>query len=103
VGDSSSAAFGELDDYYLFSLKPRAPKEELISMWGETIESEKDVWNVFTCYLTGEPNKKGVKVSRILLLNNYKKTFENLEDYLYGFFFKLFRKKIIHYSGRKIS
>ena len=31
-------------------------------MWGETIESEEDVWDVFTRYLTGEPNKSGVKV-----------------------------------------
>jgi hypothetical protein len=32
-------------------------------MWGETIESEEDVWDVFTRYLTGEPNKNGVKVN----------------------------------------
>jgi methylenetetrahydrofolate reductase (NADPH) len=65
--DSSSAAFGELDDYYLFYLKPRAHKAELLSMWGDTIESEQDVWDVFTCYLTGELNKKGVKVREILI------------------------------------
>jgi hypothetical protein len=31
-------------------------------MWGESIECEQDVWDVFTSYLTGEPNRNGVKV-----------------------------------------
>ena len=31
-------------------------------MWGESIECEQDVWDVFTAYLTGEPNRNGVKV-----------------------------------------
>lgn len=31
-------------------------------MWGHELNDEKDVWNVFYCYLTGKPNKKGIKV-----------------------------------------
>ncbi len=34
----------------------------MLQMWGETIDCEEDVWDVFTRYLTGEPNKNGVKV-----------------------------------------
>jgi hypothetical protein len=33
-------------------------------MWGKELKDEKDVWNVFYSYLTGEVNKDGVKVSR---------------------------------------
>jgi len=40
-------------------------------MWGETIESEEDVWDVFTRYLTGEPNKNGVKVNIELLFKYF--------------------------------
>lgn len=61
-GNSSSAAFGELNDYYLFYLKSRAPKEELMKMWGHDLTCEQDVWDVFTNYITGEANKNGVKV-----------------------------------------
>ena len=61
-GNSSSASFGELEDYYLFYLKCRAPKEDLLKMWGPELQSEKDVWQVFTQFLTGEPNNSGTKV-----------------------------------------
>lgn len=64
-GNSASASFGELDDYYLFYLKPRAPKETLMKMWGTELTCEKDVWDIFTSYLSGTPNKDGVKVTRI--------------------------------------
>lgn len=61
-GNSSSASFGELKDYYLFYLKSRAPKEELLKMWGDELKCEQDVFDVFERYLTGEPNANGVKV-----------------------------------------
>jgi methylenetetrahydrofolate reductase (NADPH) len=62
-GDASSAAFGDLTGYYhLFYLRSKAPKEELLQMWGQELASEQDVWDVFSCYLTGEPNKWGYKV-----------------------------------------
>lgn len=32
-------------------------------MWGEELTCEESVFEVFTCYITGEPNKNGYKVS----------------------------------------
>ena len=61
-GNSSSAAFGELSDYYLFYLKSRTPKEELQKMWGQELKCEQDVFDVFYHYITGEPKANGVKV-----------------------------------------
>ncbi|XP_074704234.1 methylenetetrahydrofolate reductase (NADPH) isoform X2 [Strix aluco] len=60
-GNSSSPAFGELKDYYLFYLKSKSPREELLKMWGEELTGEESVFEVFTCYITGEPNKNGHK------------------------------------------
>lgn len=37
-------------------------RADWLQMWGESIECEQDVWDVFTRYLTGEPNKNGVQV-----------------------------------------
>jgi len=61
-GNSASPAFGDLKDYYLFYLTSKSPKADLLKMWGEELKSEQDVWDVFTNYLTGENNKKGIKV-----------------------------------------
>ena len=63
-GNSSSPAFGELKDYYLFYLRSRWKAERLRVMWGEELTKEEDVSHVFECYLTGEKNKNGVKVSK---------------------------------------
>ncbi|KAH1175824.1 hypothetical protein KIL84_022349 [Mauremys mutica] len=62
-GNSSSPAFGELKDYYLFYLKSKSPREELLKMWGEELMSEESVFEVFTCYISGEPNREGHKVT----------------------------------------
>nr|XP_056721062.1 methylenetetrahydrofolate reductase (NADPH) [Euleptes europaea] len=62
-GNSSSPAFGELKDYYLFYLKSKSPREELLKMWGEELTSEQSVFEVFGCYISGEPNKNGHKVT----------------------------------------
>ncbi|XP_031469502.1 methylenetetrahydrofolate reductase isoform X1 [Phasianus colchicus] len=62
-GNSSSPAFGELKDYYLFYLKSKSPREELLKMWGEELTGEESVFEVFTCYITGEPNKNGHRVT----------------------------------------
>lgn len=62
-GNSSSPAFGELKDYYLFYLKSKSPREELLKMWGEELTSEESVFEVFAHYLSGEPNQQGYKVS----------------------------------------
>ncbi|XP_043931178.1 methylenetetrahydrofolate reductase [Protopterus annectens] len=62
-GNSSSPAFGELKDYYLFYLKSKRVKEELLKMWGEELTSEKSVFDVFTSYISGQPGPNGHKVS----------------------------------------
>ncbi|KAG8505582.1 Methylenetetrahydrofolate reductase, partial [Galemys pyrenaicus] len=62
-GNSSSPAFGELKDYYLFYLKSKCPREELLKMWGEELTSEESVFEVFAHYLSGEPNPSGYKVT----------------------------------------
>ncbi|KZS15104.1 Methylenetetrahydrofolate reductase [Daphnia magna] len=64
-GKSDSPAFGELKDYYLFYLKSKSSKNDLLRMWGEELCSEQDVWDVFHCYLSGQPNKCGVKITKI--------------------------------------
>ncbi|KAK2495497.1 hypothetical protein MC885_020270 [Smutsia gigantea] len=60
-GNSSSPAFGELKDYYLFYLKSKSPREELLKMWGEELTSEESVFDVFAHYLSGEPNRNGCR------------------------------------------
>ncbi|XP_060040240.1 methylenetetrahydrofolate reductase (NADPH) isoform X3 [Erinaceus europaeus] len=62
-GNSSSPAFGELRDYYLFYLKSKSPREELLKMWGEELASETSVFEVFAHYLSGEPNQQGHRVT----------------------------------------
>ncbi|XP_074236160.1 methylenetetrahydrofolate reductase (NADPH) isoform X4 [Saimiri boliviensis] len=62
-GNSSSPAFGELKNYYLFYLKSKSPREELLKMWGEELASEESVFEVFVHYLSGEPNRNGHKVT----------------------------------------
>lgn len=62
-GNSSSPAFGELKDYYLFYLKSKSPRDQLLKMWGEELSSEESVFEVFTCYITGNPNRNGDRVS----------------------------------------
>lgn len=64
-GNSSAAAFGDISDYYLFYLKHKSPKEEMLKMWGSELTSKQDVWNVFYSYITGEPNTAGTKVKYI--------------------------------------
>ncbi len=62
-GNSSSPAFGELKDYYLFYLRSRFKPERLRSMWGEELTCEEDVFHVFQCYISNKKNINGVKVS----------------------------------------
>uniref|UniRef100_A0A8P4K9G4 MTHFR SAM-binding regulatory domain-containing protein n=1 Tax=Dicentrarchus labrax TaxID=13489 RepID=A0A8P4K9G4_DICLA len=61
-GNSSSPAFGELNDYYLFYLKSKSSKDALLQMWGEELINEESVYEVFTCYITAQPNSRGHKV-----------------------------------------
>ncbi|KAG8434770.1 hypothetical protein GDO86_012933 [Hymenochirus boettgeri] len=62
-GNSSSPAFGELKEYYLFYLKSKSPREDLLKMWGEELNSEESVFEVFTNYISGEPNSNNNKVT----------------------------------------
>ncbi|CAG5127360.1 unnamed protein product, partial [Candidula unifasciata] len=64
-GDSRAASFNDIKTYHLFYLTTKLSKQEMLSMWGEELNHERDVWSVFYCYLTGELNSKGVKVTRI--------------------------------------
>lgn len=64
-GNSSSPAFGELNDYYLFYLKSKSSKEALLQMWGEELLGEESVFEVFTCYITAQSNRCGQKVENI--------------------------------------
>ncbi len=65
-GNSASPAFGELKDYHLFYLAYKHPREQLLKMWGEKLSCEEDVWDVFTRYVTGEPDANGVRVTRTI-------------------------------------
>lgn len=60
---SSPPAFGELQDDFPTYLKSKSPKEELLKMWGEELTSEESVFEVFTHYLSGEPNRSGCTVT----------------------------------------
>ena len=62
-GDSSAASFGSITDYYLFHLKSKASKEELLRMWGEKLDCVQEVWDVFHSYISRQPSKHGVRVS----------------------------------------
>ncbi|CAN0349801.1 unnamed protein product [Lampetra planeri] len=61
-GNSSSPAFGDLTDYYLFYLKSRYSRAQLLDMWGHEVTSAEHVRDVFTCYITGEPSRSGKQV-----------------------------------------
>jgi len=70
-GDSSSPSFGALKDYHIFYLKSKWSKKALLPMWGDKIEKESDVWDIFTRYLTGEKNSQG-EVVKCLPWNDYE-------------------------------
>ena len=61
-GNSSAPSFNDLKSYHLFYLQPKLPKQLLLDMWGPSLCDERDVWHVFTSYLTSQLNRNGVKV-----------------------------------------
>ena len=63
-GDSAAASFGDLSDYHLFFLRNTTKISTLQKMWGETLDKVEDIFEVFACYISGELNANGVKVSR---------------------------------------
>lgn len=48
--------FGDLSDYYLFYLRSKIKKEDLLKMWGGEFVFVEDVFEVFRCYIFGENN-----------------------------------------------
>lgn len=64
-GNSSAAAFDDVNDYYLFYLKSKASQSDLLKQWGQELQSEQDVYDVFRNYITGAKNKDGVKVTKV--------------------------------------
>ena len=64
-GNSAAASFGDLSDHHLFYLRNRTKKDTLLKMWGQELKTVDDVYNVFVCYISGETNARGVKVSML--------------------------------------
>ncbi|KHJ90769.1 methylenetetrahydrofolate reductase [Oesophagostomum dentatum] len=64
-GNSSSPAFGDLQDYYLFHLKGQMKKEVLLKMYGEELASFDDVKKVFVNFISQSENENGVKVTTL--------------------------------------
>ncbi|VDM29166.1 unnamed protein product [Toxocara canis] len=64
-GNSSSPAFNDLADYYLFYLKGQPTKDEQLRMYGQELESVEAVKKVFVGFITQQPNEQGVKVTRL--------------------------------------
>lgn len=54
-----------MKDYYLFYLKDKTPKEDLLKQWGEELKNESDVFAVFQCFVTGKPNPSGNLVKKL--------------------------------------
>jgi len=80
-GNSSSPAFGELKDYYLFYLRSSAKPSQLKTMWMESLTCEQDVFDVFKCYISGQKNRNGVKVSKAILYTNNNEVGDEGKDF----------------------
>jgi methylenetetrahydrofolate reductase (NADPH) len=61
-GDSSAPSFGDLKDYHIFYTN-KINTQELLKQWGEELNDEKDIWHVFESFVTGQPNKNGIKIT----------------------------------------
>lgn len=54
-------------------------------MWGETLECEQDVWDVFHAYVSGSCNKTGQKVTKVGFLHTtviYCEFYKTIDDYI---------------------
>lgn len=63
-GNVNSPAFGTLNDYHLF-FESKQKKSKYLEMWGADIKDEKDVWEIFYCFITGTKNKHGFLVETL--------------------------------------
>ncbi len=66
-GDSSAPSFGDLKDYHIF-YSHKVNSKECLEQWGPALKDETDIWNVFVAFVSGQSNKKGVKVSFFYLI-----------------------------------
>ncbi|XP_065061525.1 methylenetetrahydrofolate reductase (NADPH)-like isoform X2 [Rhopilema esculentum] len=64
-GNSSAPSFNELTDHHLFYLRSPKNKADLRKMWGEELHSVEDVWDIFSCYISGNKNKAGNQVKSL--------------------------------------
>ncbi|TMS34454.1 hypothetical protein L596_002044 [Steinernema carpocapsae] len=64
-GNSSSPAFNDLQDYYLFYLKGTPTDDHMLDMYGRQLNSVDDVRKVFVNFITQEENENRVKVTRL--------------------------------------
>uniref|UniRef100_A0A7E4VGY0 methylenetetrahydrofolate reductase (NADPH) n=1 Tax=Panagrellus redivivus TaxID=6233 RepID=A0A7E4VGY0_PANRE len=64
-GNSSSPAFNDLQEYYMFYLKGLPNKEAMLQMYSRELNGIEDVCRVFVKFLTQEPNEEGVKISKL--------------------------------------
>uniref|UniRef100_A0A1I8API1 Methylenetetrahydrofolate reductase [NAD(P)H] n=1 Tax=Steinernema glaseri TaxID=37863 RepID=A0A1I8API1_9BILA len=64
-GNSSSPAFNDLQDYYLFYLKGTPTDVQMQNMYGKELNSIEDVQKVFVNFITQQENENGVKVTRL--------------------------------------
>uniref|UniRef100_A0A0N4Z4M7 methylenetetrahydrofolate reductase (NADPH) n=1 Tax=Parastrongyloides trichosuri TaxID=131310 RepID=A0A0N4Z4M7_PARTI len=63
-GHSSSPAFNDLKEYYMFYLKA-GNKEKELKMYGDKLYSIEDIQQVFVNFLTQKPNENGIKVTSL--------------------------------------
>lgn len=65
-GNSSAPSFGDLKDYHIFYTNKVNVKERLAE-WGYELNDETDIWHIFESFVSGTPNKNGVKVSCVII------------------------------------
>jgi methylenetetrahydrofolate reductase (NADPH) len=61
-GNSSAPSFGDLRDYHIFYSYKQNNKDQL-NQWGNILENEEDIWNIFEAFISGNPNKDGYKIT----------------------------------------
>jgi len=61
-GNSSAATFGDISEHHLFYLRSKFTKAQRLSMWGNQLFGEEDVWKVFHNFISGTPAENGVMV-----------------------------------------
>ena len=60
-GNSSAPSFGDLKDYHIFYSNSKPAKENL-KQWGAQVASVADINDIFEAFISGKPNRFGVRV-----------------------------------------